>query len=70
VFIPMWLIFVVGASVIAYIWTLHSQRDSLREALGETNLELEECKQELEECQDELEDADDVDEETGRMNPY
>jgi hypothetical protein len=32
----MWLIFVVGAPVIAYIWTLHSQRDSLREALGET----------------------------------
>jgi hypothetical protein len=63
VFIPMWLIFVVGAPVIAYIWTLHSQRDSLREALGETNLELEECQQELE-------DADDVDEETGRMNPY
>jgi chromosome segregation ATPase len=70
VFIPMWLIFVVGAPVIVYIWTLHSQRDSLSEALAETNLELEECKQELEECQDELEDADDVDEETGRMNPY
>ena len=60
----MWLIFVVGASVIAYIWTLHSQRDSLREALGETNLELEECQQELEDIRSDNEDDAD-----GRMNP-
>jgi hypothetical protein len=66
VFIPMWLIFVVGASAIVYIWTLHSQRDSLREALGETNLELEECKQELEDIRS---GDDDNDEPDGRTNP-
>jgi hypothetical protein len=63
VFIPMWLIFIVSAPVIAYIWTLHSQRDSLREALGETNLELVECQQELEDIRS------DDDEPDGRMNP-
>jgi len=66
VLIPMWLIFVVGASVIAYMWTLHSQRDSLREALGETNAELVECKRELEDIRS---DDDDNDEPDGRTNP-
>jgi uncharacterized membrane protein len=66
VFIPMWLIFVVGAPVIAHIWTLHSQVDSLREALGETNAELEECQQELEDIGS---DDDDNDEPDGRTNP-
>ena len=59
----MWLIFIVGAPVIAYIWTLHSQRDSLREALSETNVELVECQQELEDIRY------DDDEPDGRMNP-
>jgi hypothetical protein len=64
VFIPMWLICVAGGLVIAHIWTLHSQRDSLRKALGQATAQLEECQQELESIR-----SDDEDEPDGRMNP-
>jgi len=60
----MWLIYAVGGLVIAHIWKLHSQRDSLRKALGENKAQLEECQQELENIRSD--DEDDVD---GRMNP-
>jgi hypothetical protein len=62
-FIPMWLIYVAGGLVIAHIWTLHSQRDNLRKALGQATAQLEECQQELEDIR-----SDDEDEPDGRMN--
>ena len=70
-FIPMWLIYVVGGLVIAHIWTLYSQRDNLRKALAAGTAQVEQCQHELEECQHELEEIrlNDFDEEDGRMNP-
>lgn len=71
-FIPMWVIYVVGGLVIAHMWSLHSQRNSrLGKALAESTAQLEECQQELEECQQELEDTRSYedDEPDGRMNP-
>lgn len=62
-FIHMWIIYVAGGLVIAYIWTPHSPGDTLRKSLAESTAQLEECLQELE-------GSDDGDEEDGRMKPY
>ena len=51
-FIPMWVLYIVGGLIIAYVCILHIERRQLQKTLAEVQLQYEECQQVLEELEE------------------
>jgi hypothetical protein len=51
-FIPMWMLYVAGGLIIAYVCMLHIERRQLQKALAEVQMQYEECQQVLEELEE------------------